>query len=105
MATFVALYAKPDDVEGWEEYYRSTHIPLVQQWPDVQSVKVVRFSGTPRGTEGPYHAMALVEWETEEQMAAALRSEQGMAAAKDAMAMAERFGTPPVMLLGSPFSS
>ena len=103
MATFVALYAKPEDVEGWEEYYRTTHMPLLEQWPNVQSVNVVRFSGTPRGTEAPYHLMAVVEWATDEEMAAALRSEAGMAAAKDAMAMAERFGTPPTMLLGGPF--
>lgn len=104
MATFVALYEKPDDVEGWEEHFRSTHIPLVQQWPNVQSTRVVRFSGTPRGTEAPYHVMAIVEWATDEEMAAALRSEHGMAAAQDAMAMAQQFGTTPAMMLGGPFS-
>ena len=104
MAKFVALYAKPDDVEGWEQHYRETHMPLVEQWPDVTSVSVTRFSGTPRGTEAPYHAMAVIEWYSDAEMASALRSEQGMAAAKDAMAMAEKFGSAPTMLLGGDFS-
>ena len=103
MARFVALYPKPEDVDGWEEYYRSTHVPLVEAWPDVTSTSVTRFTGTPRGTEGAYHLMVVVEWATEEQMNAALRSEAGMAAAMDAKTMSEKFGNAPTMLLGGDF--
>lgn len=101
MATFVALYPTPDDVDGWEEHYRTTHMPIIQRWPGVQSVRVVRFSSTPRGTDAAYHLMALVDFATDEEMAAALRSEAGMESARDAKAMAEKFGSTPTMLLGS----
>lgn len=103
MATFVSLYPKPDDVDGWEEHYRSTHIPIVERWPGVQSVRLTRFSSTPRGTDAPYYLMIQVDFATDEEMAAALRSDAGAEAARDAMAMAERFGVKPTMLLGADF--
>lgn len=103
MARFVALYSKPDDVEGFEEHYRTTHIPLAESWPGVQATRVTRFAATPRGTDPDYYLMFEAEFATDEEMAAALRSEAGMAAAKDAMAMKERFGVAPAMLLGGDF--
>ena len=103
MATFVALYPKPEDVEGFEEHYRTTHMPIVQRWPGIKSAKVTRFSSTPRGTEPPFYLMAEVEFASDEEMAAALRSEAGAESAKDAMAMAKQFGTTPTMLLGNDF--
>lgn len=103
MAKFVALYEKPDDVEGFDEHYRSKHIPIVESWPGVQSVKVTRFSSNPRGQAPAFHVMVEAEFASDEEMAAALRSETGMASAKDAMAMAEQFGVSPTMLLGGDF--
>lgn len=100
MTKFVALYSKPEDVDGFEEHLRSTHLPIVQQWPGLRSLHTTRFSGTPRGTDAPYHLMVVAEFATGEEMAAALRSDSGTASAKDAMAMAERFGVKPTMLLG-----
>jgi uncharacterized protein (TIGR02118 family) len=103
MATFVALYSKPDDVEGFEEHYRTTHLPLAEAWPGVQATRLTRFASTPRGTEPDYHLMFEADFASDEAMAAALRSEAGMAAARDAMAMKERFGVAPTMLLGGTF--
>lgn len=103
MATFVALYEKPDDVDGFDEHFRNTHLPLVQSWPGVTAVRVTRFSSTPRGTDAAYHLMCEAEWATDEEMAAALRSDSGMAAAKDAMGIKEQFGVAPTMLLGGDF--
>lgn len=103
MATFVALYPTPEDVEGFDAYYRETHLPIVQRYPGVQAVRVTRFSSTPRGTPAAYHLMAEAEFATDEEMAAALRSEAGMESARDAKAMGERFGVTPTMLLGAAF--
>ncbi|MGH3665026.1 MAG: EthD family reductase [Egibacteraceae bacterium] len=100
MATFVALYAKPDDVEGFEAHYRTTHLKIVEQWPGVRSISTTRFAATPRGAEPPFHLMTVAEFATDEEMAAALRSDPGVASAKDAMAMKEQFGVAPTMLLG-----
>ena len=103
MATFVALYEKPDDVEGFDEHFRNTHLPIVQSWPGVKSIRVTRFSATPRGTDPAYYLQFAAEWESDEEMAAALRSDSGMASAKDAMGMKEKFGVGPTMLLGGDF--
>lgn len=103
MATFVALYPVPDDPEAWEEHYRTTHMPIVQRWPGVQSVRLTRFSSTPRGTAPAFHVMAQIDFATDEEMAAALRSDAGAEAARDAMGMAQTYGSTPTMLLGGDF--
>ena len=103
MAKFVALYSRPEDIEGFEEHYRNTHLPIAQSWPGVTRFTVTRFAATPRGTEPDYYLMAEAEWPTDEEMAAALRSESGVAAARDAKAMAEQFGVVPKMMLGADF--
>jgi uncharacterized protein (TIGR02118 family) len=103
MARFVALYPTPDDPDGFDEHYRTTHLPLVDAWPGLQSATVTRFAATPRGTPPDHHLMFVAEFATDEEMAAALRSEAGAATAQDARLMAERFGTTPIMLLGSDF--
>jgi uncharacterized protein (TIGR02118 family) len=101
MATFVSLYPKPQDVDGWEEHFRTTHMPIIERWPGVQSVRVLRFSSTPRGSDAAFHVMAQADFATDEEMAAALRSEAGAEAARDAMAMAQKFGSTPAMMLGT----
>lgn len=103
MATFVALYQKPEDVAGFEEHYRTVHLPITQRWPGVGATTVTRFASTPRGGEPPYHLMFTAEFASDEEMAAALRSETGMESAQDARAMQERFGVGPAMLLGGAF--
>ena len=103
MATFVVLYPPPADPEAWEAHYRTTHMPIIERWPGVQSVRLTRFSSPPRGTPPAYHAMAQIDFATDEEMAAALRSDAGAEAARDAKAMAEDFGSMPSMLLGAEF--
>ncbi len=103
MATFVALYEKPEDTDGFDEHFRTTHLPIVQQWPGVKSTRVTRFTSTPRGTDPAFYLKFEAEWDSDEEMAAALRSESGMASAKDAMAIRDKFGVAPTMLLGSGF--
>jgi len=103
LAKFVALYANPDDAEGFEQHMRSTHIPICEQWPGVQQIRVTRFSSTPRGTDAPYHLMFEAEFTSDEEMAAALRSESGAESARDAKAMAQQYGVELTMLLGGDF--
>lgn len=103
MATFVALYEKPDDVDGFDRHFRTTHLPIVQSWPGVTSIRVTRFSSTPRGTDPAFYLKFEAEWPSDEEMAAALRSDSGMASAKDAMGIKEQFGVGPTMLLGGEF--
>jgi uncharacterized protein (TIGR02118 family) len=101
MAKFVALYDKPEDVEGFEKHLRETHLEIVGRWPGVRAVRTTRFSSTPRGTDAPYHVMVEAEFSSDEELAAAMRSESGAESARDAKAMAEQFGIRPTMLLGN----
>src|SRR5688500_2181592 len=103
MATFVSLYRKPEDVEGFEAYFRDTHMPIVQRWPGIQAARVRRATATPRGTEPDFHLIVEVDFSSDEEMAAALRSEAGMESARDARAMMERFGVGPSMMLAQDF--
>lgn len=103
MAKFVSLYDKPEDVEGFEKHFRSTHMPIVDQYPGIQALRITRFTSTPRGTEAPFYLMVEVEFPTDEEMAAALRSEPAIESARDAKGMAEQFGVKPTLLLGTDF--
>ena len=100
MATFVALYEKPEDPQGFEQHYRDVHRPILERWPGVRSVEVVRLTATPRGTEPAYYLMARATFDSTEQMQEALRSEAGTEAAQDARSMMEQFGVGPAMMLG-----
>lgn len=104
MATFTALWSTPADVEAFDEYYRSVHMPTVADWPGVQSTSVTRVSGTPRGTAAPYHVVTVVSFASVEDLQTALRSDAGMATAKDAMGMTKQFGVELTMLLGDDFA-
>lgn len=105
MATFVALYSQADDPQGFEEHYRTRHMEIIDRWPGVQSASVTRFSGTPRGGESPYSLMAVVTFATDEDMAAAFRSEAGAESVEDVKEMSKRFGVTPTLLLGDDFGS
>jgi uncharacterized protein (TIGR02118 family) len=103
VATFVSLYRKPEDVEGFEAYFRDTHLPIVQRWPGIQATRIRRTTGTPRGGDAEFHLVVEVDFATDEEMAAALRSDAGMESARDARAMMERFGVAPTMMLARDF--
>jgi uncharacterized protein (TIGR02118 family) len=92
MATTIVLYTKPDDVDGFEQYYRETHVPLANDLENLQGLAASRIVGTPRGTEAPYYLKAELSFADMDTMGASLRSEQGMKVSRDAMEMCQRFG-------------
>lgn len=100
-ARFVALWPKPDeDVEGFEEHYRSTHDPLAASWPDVRSTEVTRAAGNPSGGDPAYHLVFVAEWDSEEDMNAALRSEEMQETMSDLRTIDERWGIAPDVIVG-----
>lgn len=103
MATFVSMYPKPEDAEGFDAYFRETHLPIVQQWPGVQDIRITKMTSTPRGTEPDFYLLVEATFASDEEMAAALRSESGSESARDARNMAEKFGVKPSMALGGSF--
>lgn len=103
MAKFVALYGKPDDVEGFEDHYRNRHLPLVEQWPHLQSSSTTRFTGTPRGGEPAYHLMFEAVFASEDDLAEAMRSDAMRQTGMDAAQMVKQYGATATMLTGPDF--
>lgn len=101
MARFIALYPRPDDVDGFEQHMREVHLPLVERWPDADAVTVSRVTGTPRGSDAPYHLVVTVEYVDDDTMRSSLGSEPSREAGRDAMELAQRFDIRPVLLLAT----
>lgn len=104
MAKFVALYRKPEDIEGFERHYREQHVPLVERWPKVQSWSVTRMTGTPRGGDPAYYLMFEATFATDEDLQACLGSSEMREAGMDAMQMSKQYATQVEMLLGTDFA-
>lgn len=101
-ARFVALWPEPDeDVEGFEQHYRDTHTPIAQSWPDVRSTKVTRAAANPFGGDPAYHLVFVAEWDSEEDMNAAMGSDEMKEAVADVQAIGERWDIRPDVLTGS----
>lgn len=90
MVKLVALYAKPDDVNAFEQHYREIHTPLVRKMPGLRRLSVSRFTGAPVG-QPRYYLMAEMYFDSTEAMTAALSSPEGKAAGKDIMGFAGKY--------------
>jgi uncharacterized protein (TIGR02118 family) len=83
MATLVALYKKPTDAKAFDEYYRSTHIPLAKTIPGLRRFEVSNGAvGTPAG-ESPYHMVAVLTFDSVGALEQGLGSAEGQATARD----------------------
>lgn len=78
-ATLVVFYQKPADPEKFDDYYFTTHIPLVQKMPGLLKAEVARFTG--KGA--PYYLMATLYFSDREARTAALQSPEGQATSAD----------------------
>ncbi len=99
-AKFIALWGKPQDVQGFEAHYRTRHLEIVKRWPRVQSYSVVRVTGSPVGGEVLYHQIFQATFATEQDLQEALRSPAMAEAGKDAAEMVRRFGCTLTVLTG-----
>jgi uncharacterized protein (TIGR02118 family) len=99
MASLIVLYTEPDDVAGFEAYYRETHVPIAMQLPGVQSATASRITGTPRGTAAPYHLKSEMTFASTDDLRTALQGEAGMNVSRDAMGMCQQFGANAEILL------
>jgi uncharacterized protein (TIGR02118 family) len=100
-AKLVALWGKPADEEGFQAYYRTTHLEIVRRWPHVQSYSVTRITASPGGGDPPYYQIFEATFATEEDLRQALRSPAMAEAGRDAQEIARRFGASVVVLTGT----
>ena len=100
MFTMVALYSEPDDPEAFEQHYRRTHLEICRRWPGLRSSRVVRFTGTPRGTEAPFFLSGEFTFADQAAFMDAMGSDSGKESQADARKMVEVFGVRMQMMLG-----
>lgn len=99
-AKFVALYTRPDDAEGFLQEYRQDHLPIAQKWPGVTHQSTTVLTGTPRGTEPPYYVMFTAEWDSMEDLQAAMQDPALMEASKHATGLLSKYGNTAEMMIG-----
>lgn len=87
-ARLIVLYGTPADPAAFDKYYRDVHIPLSHRLPRLRSYTVARDASPVRGGD-PYYVIGELEWDTMEDLRAAVASPEGQAAAADAAVLAE----------------
>jgi uncharacterized protein (TIGR02118 family) len=103
MASFFALYGKPQDVDGFESHYRDTHLPMSEAAPGITAVRVTRGLGSPRGGEPSFHLITELVFESAEALQEAMGSDAFRAVGKDAMEMCQKYGVEATMIVGDDF--
>lgn len=82
MHILMACYGQPSDSSAFDEYYRSTHVPLAEKLPGLQSY-TWRQCASLDDSPPPYYLVAELGFESEQAVGAALGSPEGQAAAGD----------------------
>jgi uncharacterized protein (TIGR02118 family) len=77
------LYKQPDDVEAFDKYYESTHVPLATKMPGLRSFTISGPVPGPDGAQPLYHLVALLTWDSAEDFQAGTGSPEGQAALAD----------------------
>jgi uncharacterized protein (TIGR02118 family) len=83
MVKLTVLYAHPEDPDAFEQYYANTHMPLVDEIPNLQRYEAARVVATPDGSEPPYHRIFEGYFEDMERLQGGMGSEEGQAAVAD----------------------
>src|SRR5215208_7636571 len=83
MVKLTVLYGHPDDPDAFEEYYANTHMPLVDEMPNLQRYEAARIVATPDGSEPPYYRIFEGYFEDMEQLQSSLSTPEGQAAPND----------------------
>ena len=82
MHKFVVLYPAPTDPAAFREYYKNTHLPLVEKLPGLRAMRYSFDVAAPDG-ESPYFAIFEAEFNDAAAMGMALGSPEGRAVAAD----------------------
>jgi uncharacterized protein (TIGR02118 family) len=81
----IAIWSKPDDVDGFEADYTSTHAPMVESIPGVrfEAGKVV---------DGDAYRVAILSFDSAESMQEGMGSDAAGATMQDAGRLQEQYG-------------
>lgn len=83
MARLLVLYKTPKNTAAFNQYYRSTHVPLAKKLPGLRRYEISKGSvSTPAGT-ADLHLVAALHFDSVADIQTALASPEGQAAAGD----------------------
>jgi uncharacterized protein (TIGR02118 family) len=104
MASFIALWPAPDeDVEGFEEHYRTVHAETVDAWPNVQSREVTRVTRNVMGGDPRYHLIFEATFASKDDLKECMGSDGFKRSGADMQFIGKRWGITPDLLLGEEF--
>lgn len=83
---------KPEDVDAFEEYYASTHVPRAAAVPNLVSITTTRTADGFEGNEPEHYRVAEMEFESPEAMAESAGSEAWATMRACSGDIIERFG-------------
>jgi uncharacterized protein (TIGR02118 family) len=83
MVKLIVAYGQPQDPAAFDQYYTSTHAPLVQKIPGLRRFEAGHVLATPDGPAPPYYFIAELAYDDTEALQAARGTAEGQAAADD----------------------
>jgi len=103
MYKLISYWTAPadDQVESFESEYESTHIPLAQRVPHVRRSVLTRTTDGIGGDPAFFRAVEM-EWDSKEDFAASVASEEWAALVDDTVRMIEKYGVTTNGALGEP---
>ncbi len=87
MVKLVALYRKPADPAAFDQAYFGTHVPLVNQIPNLRRVDIARITGAPRG-DPEFYLICEMYFDDQAALDAAMASPENAEAGKNLMSFA-----------------
>jgi uncharacterized protein (TIGR02118 family) len=94
------LYNHPEDPASFDKHYNEVHIPLASKLPGLRRYTVTRPVPGPDGSKPAYYLVAVLEFDDEAAVGAAMSSPEGQAANADL----GNFAQAGAALLGGPAS-
>jgi uncharacterized protein (TIGR02118 family) len=82
MARLIALYNQPDDTDAFDAHYRDVHTPIIRRYPGLRDLRLTTVAGV-GGRAAPFYLMAEMDFDSVDELNAALSSEAGVESARD----------------------
>jgi uncharacterized protein (TIGR02118 family) len=98
MAKVIVIYDQPKDIEGFDQYYREVHIPLVQHVPNLKGAEVNRVLQALNSNDQPYLIAELV-FDNPQELTQALASPEGQTLQNDIANLMPFLNKPPVITI------
>lgn len=83
MAELIVLYKTPKDVAAFDKHYFETHVPLAKKIPKLRKYAVSQGPVGSPGGPSPYHLVAILSFDSMDDIKAAFATPEGKATAAD----------------------